>query len=306
MKAEDLIKSKVVFDELEHTYTLDNKPLSGITSVIHTYICPDKYKGISQRTLDAAAEHGHEIHNQVQMIVDGFGYANPALSVRDFFFWANKEKIEFIASEYLVSDEQHFASSIDIIDSDLNLYDVKTTSTLDREYLSWQLSIYAYLFERQNPKLKVKELFGVHLRDGKARVIRVDRIDDAIIADLLCAAADGLPWSNPFKQFDMTLLEPKTKDLARLAEVETAIADIEAKVKAYEEERDRLKAGLLDLMLENNVKSFETERLKLSVREASTRTTLDGTALKKDMPQVYQQYTKTSPVKASLTIKIKE
>jgi len=300
----ELVKSRVEFNEVEHTYTLDGKQLRGITGILHEYICPGKYDGIPQATLAAAAARGHEIHSQCQMIIDGFGYANPAPEVKAFF--DTPLVTSFIAAEYLVSDEQNFASSIDIVDDDLNLYDIKTTSTLDKEYLSWQLSIYAYLFEKQNPTLKVKGLYGAHLRDGAAIIVPIERIDDAIVADLLSAAADGLPWANPLKEVGESLMQGAANDLARLADIETAIADIEAKAKAYAAERDQLKDGLLALMQQNGVKTFETDRLKLSVREASTRTTLDSAAVKKDLPEVFEKYAKTSPVKASLTIKIKE
>ena len=323
MYKEDLIKSSVQFDELAHTYTLpDGTQLSGITGIIHKYIFPDMYKGIPQRTLDSAAERGHQIHTQVQMTVDGFTPANMDLSVADFF---NKMiGTLFIASEYLVSDNHHFASAIDIVDSDLNLYDIKTTSTLNVEYLKWQLSIYAYLFELQNPTLKAKGLYGVHLRNGKAKVISIGRIDKAIIADFLCAAADNQPWSNPFEKLDTTLLKSQSAELAELAEVEKAmlksqsaelaelaevekaIAEIETKAKEYEKRRDELKAGLLALMLKNSVKNFETDRLKLSVRAESTRQTFDSKALKEDYPALYEKYLKETIVKPSLTIKIKD
>ena len=303
--AKELIRSRVDFQEESHTYTLDGKQLSGITGIIHRYICPEKYKGIPQRTLDAAAERGHDIHSQVQMIISGFGFAKPHPCVSDFMQWAADNNIGFIASEYLVSDEHHFASAIDIIDSDLNLYDIKTTSTLDREYLSWQLSIYAHLFELQNPTLKVRELYGAHLRNGKARVIRVNRIDDAIIADLLSAAADNLPWANPLEKLDDTRMRDQSAELARLAEVEEAIADIERKAQSYAEEREKLRAGLLDIMLARGLKTYKTDRLTLTAKEATTRATLDSTAIKRDLPEVYERYVKQSPVKASLTIKIK-
>ena len=144
METKELIESRVVFDEIEHTYTLDGKRLSGITGILHKYICPDKYTGISEETLNKAAERGHEIHSQVQMIVDGFGYANQAPEVEAFF--DTMKGTYFIAAEYLVSDNHHFASSIDIVDSELNLYDIKTTSVLDTEYLSWQLSMLLVLY----------------------------------------------------------------------------------------------------------------------------------------------------------------
>ena len=52
----NLKKCPVEFDELAHTYTLDGKQLSGITGIIKDYLFPDMYKGVHERTLEAAAE----------------------------------------------------------------------------------------------------------------------------------------------------------------------------------------------------------------------------------------------------------
>ena len=299
----NLKKCPVEFDELAHTYTLDGKQLSGITGIIKDYLFPDMYKGVHERTLEAAAERGSTVHSQVQMIINGFPTARTDRSVEAFF--DKMQGTEFIASEYLVSDLHHFASSIDIIDSRLNLYDIKTTDKLNREYLSWQLSIYAYLFELQNPTLKAGALFGCHLRDGKANLIQVERINSEIIADFLCAAADNLPWSNPLERIDDTLLKDQATQLARLAEIEDYLADFKARAKAMEDEKAKLTEGLLDIMEQRNVKTYKTDRLTLTRIDAHTSPKFDSTTFKKDYPQMYERYVKESNVKRSLRIAIK-
>lgn len=299
----NLKKCPVEFDELAHTYTLDGKQLSGITGIIKDYLFPDMYKGVHERTLEAAAERGSNVHSQVQMIINGFPPARTDRSVEAFF--DKMQGTEFIASEYLVSDLHHFASSIDIVDSRLNLYDIKTTDKLNREYLSWQLSIYAYLFELQNPTLKAGALYGCHLRDGKANVIQVERIDSAIIADFLCAAADNLPWANPLERIDDTLLKDQATQLARLAEIEDYLADFKARAKAMEDEKAKLTEGLLDIMEQRNVKTYKTDRLTLTRIDAHTSPKFDSTTFKKDYPQMYERYVKESNVKRSLRIAIK-
>ena len=299
----NLKKCPVEFDELAHTYTLDGKQLSGITGIIKDYLFPDMYKGVHERTLEAAAERGSSVHSQVQMIINGFPPARTDRSVEAFF--DKMQGTEFIASEYLVSDLHHFASSIDIIDSRLNLYDIKTTDKLNREYLSWQLSIYAYLFELQNPTLKAGALYGCHLRDGKATLIQVERINSEIIADFLCAAADNLPWANPLERIDDTLLKDQATQLARLAEIEDYLADFKARAKAMEDEKAKLTEGLLDIMEQRNVKTYKTDRLTLTRVDAHTSPKFDSTTFKKDYPQMYERYVKESNVKRSLRIAIK-
>jgi hypothetical protein len=299
----DLAVSPVVFDEIPHTYTLNGKQLSGITGIIHQYVFPDKYKGIPSRILNAAAERGHRIHSQVQMIVEGYDYAEPDLSVKDLFKWVKENGIKFIASEYLVSDEQNVATAIDILDSMLNLYDIKTTDKLDTEYLSWQLSTCAYLFEKQNPKKKVNELFGIHLRNGKARVVRVDRIDDAIIADLIWAAAAGLPWSNPLKPVNIDIMN--SKDVAKMVEIESQITAFEQNLAALKEQEENMKKGLLELMLRTGVNKWVSPngKLTLSVRQGSVRCTFDSKRFKENYPELYEHYVKESLVNPSLIIK---
>ena len=299
----NLTKCPVEFDELAHTYTLDGKQLSGITGIIKDYLFPDMYKGVHERTLEAAAERGSSVHSQVQMIINGFPPARTDRSVEAFF--DKMQGTEFIASEYLVSDLHHFASSIDIIDSRLNLYDIKTTDKLNREYLSWQLSIYAYLFELQNPTLKAGALYGCHLRDGKATLIQVERINSEIIADFLCAAADNLPWSNPLERIYDTLLKDQATQLARLAEIEDYLADFKARAKAMEDEKAKLTEGLLDIMEQRNVKTYKTDRLTLTRIDAHTSPKFDSTTFKRDYPQMYERYVKVSDVKRRLRIAIK-
>lgn len=294
-----LIKSKVQFNEIEHTYTLKGKQLNGITGVVNEYICPFKYNGISQAVLSAAAEYGHKVHSQVEMIVNGYGFAHPTPEVDAFF--DKMQGTHFIAAEYLVSDNKDYASSIDIIDDELNLYDIKTTSTLDIDYVSWQLSIYAYLFEKQNPELKVKELFAAHLRNGKAKLIRVDRVPNEYVIGLLQAAKEHKEWSNPLKQVAIM----QAKEVAKLVDFENAIASMETQLKEMKQKETEAKEKLLALMQNNNLRVWETDKIKLTVSSASTRSIIDSKRLKEEQPEIYKAYQKESPVKASLTIKMK-
>ena len=59
-------------------------------------------------------------------------------------------------------------------------------------------------------------------------------------------------------------------------------------------------------MEESGDKKFENERILLTYVEPTTRTSIDSTKLKKDMPEVAEKYAKTTNVKASLRITLKE
>ena len=95
-----------------------------------------------------------------------------------------------LASEYLVSDGTDFASMIDKVlrvdDNTVDLVDLKTTSILHENALKNQLSIYAYLFEKQNPGMKVRNLYGLHIqKNNQVSLVKVDRMSDASIETLM-------------------------------------------------------------------------------------------------------------------------
>lgn len=183
----ELAKSQVVFNELDHTYMFNGKQLSGVTSMLSRTLFRDKYKGISKEVLAKAADYGHNIHEQIEL-VDSLGVTSDTPAVQDYLRMKNDLGVSTLASEYLVSDEDLIASSIDIVFNDLSLVDIKTTSKLDMEYLSWQLSIYAYLFERQNPSLKVPRLMAIWLpkpRYGRSMCVEVPRKNKETIEVLL-------------------------------------------------------------------------------------------------------------------------
>lgn len=172
-----LANSNVVFNEIDHSYSFLGNRLSGVTSLLSRTLFRDKYSGISKEVLAKAAEYGHNIHEQIEL-VDTLGVQSETPAVLDYLKMKADLGVDSIANEYLVSDESHVASSIDVIFSDLSLADIKTTSKLDMSYLSWQLSFYAYLFERQNPGLKASRLLAIWLpkpRYGKSMIVEVPR-----------------------------------------------------------------------------------------------------------------------------------
>ena len=183
----ELKQSAVIFNEVDHTYNYLGTFLSGVTSLLHRTLFADKYNGISAEVLAKAAAYGHNIHEQIEL-VDTLGVTSETPAVQAYLQMKQELNLTTLANEYLVSDEQYIASSIDVIFDDLTLADVKTTSRLDMEYLSWQLSMYAYLFEMQNPGLKVPRLLAIWLpkpQYGKPNIVEVPRKSNDALKVLL-------------------------------------------------------------------------------------------------------------------------
>lgn len=178
----------VSFYEDSHTYlTKDNKILTGITTILGNTIFKDKYSNIPKRILENAAIYGTMVHAKCEEH-DIFGCSD-CEEVDNYIKIKEENNLIPIENEYLVSDNSRVATLIDVIfeatENSVHLADIKTISKLDTNYLSWQLSICAYLFNIQNPDINVDKLYGIWLRKDKYKLIEVERKNNNEIEELL-------------------------------------------------------------------------------------------------------------------------
>ncbi len=75
--------------------------------------------------------------------------------------------------------------------------------------------------------------------------------------------------------------------------------------KQLDEQEKQLKAELVKAMEMHNIKSFENGQIKMVYVAPTTRSTLDSKLLKKDHPDIFEQYSKMSDVSASVRITLK-
>ena len=77
--------------------------------------------------------------------------------------------------------------------------------------------------------------------------------------------------------------------------------------KAALEEQDKTMRKQLEAAMEQyGVKSFENDILKITYTEPTTRTSVDSAKLKDKYPSVYEECSKTSAVKGSVRITVKQ
>ena len=113
MKNKDLVTSGVRFDERTHTYDFNGKPLRGVTPIVE-WVFPRTYEGIPEHVLHRAAEYGSAVHKACELFDDcGVTMADYADEVARYDALCKENGLKPIVSEYLVSDEQDIASSID-------------------------------------------------------------------------------------------------------------------------------------------------------------------------------------------------
>lgn len=84
------------------------------------------------------------------------------------------------------------------------------------------------------------------------------------------------------------------------------IQQLEITAKAIAKKQTELKAALLDAMEKNNIKKWENDVIAITYSPPTTRNQLDSKKIKNDHPDIFEKYVKTSSVKSSIRITLKE
>lgn len=286
----------VRFDAELHTYTApDGKQLRGITGLLHDKLFPDTYKGVDAETLRRAADRGKAIHQMIEYW-DEIGTYVDDDNLSAYIDVCNKSGLVHHCSEYLVSDLDMYASCIDKVyrvdDGTCDIADIKTTYTLDKEYVAWQLSIYAYLLEQGNPHVKVRSLYAIHIRDGKGKLVEVQRKDAEVVKELLYGG--DIPEYNPYAM--PSKYRGMEDEIVRAAHL----------AKHYTDRVNELKAQMLADMERVKASRWESDRVQIVRREGSVRRQFDAKKFEAEHSDMYAEYVTESVTKSSITIKIKE
>ncbi len=292
------VNNRILYEDITHTYidVESGKELSGCTIVLKRYGISPNYSAIPDSVMDNASERGSRIHKEISDYIN-FGTCETE---------AQKEYaklgLDSIASEYLVSDNEHYATSIDVVLGDCSLVDIKTTYTLHVNYLSWQLSINAYLFELQNPELKVPKLYGAYYKkDGTFSVVEVQRIPVDEVKRLLSAYLND-------EEFTPSQTKVTTGDtrIAEIYELEQFIASIKQDAEIAENRKKKLLNTLYDEMSKNGVDKIENDFMTITKVSPTESTRVDSGMLKTLHPAIYNEVLKKSQVKGYVKVKIKK
>lgn len=299
---EEQAMEEIIFCEENHTYKSETRQYRGITGILNKYLFQDKYKDIPEAILEKAKQRGTTCHNQMEMWINGMPYDIQNEEVVKMQNLLDGRK--FTHSELLVSDYKNFATKIDAVeesDDDVILWDWKTTTILDKEYLSWQLSICAYFYEMNFDK-KVTQLMAGYITEKEVDIVPIVRIENEHVIALLDAAANDEDFFiNPLK----TDILSQEVMLNKIYEIEQIIVDCEKRAKEAKIQGEELRAGLLNQMIDKGLKRIETDRMLLTVKEPYERETLDSKKVKEIAPEIYDSCKKTTKIKESLLVKIK-
>lgn len=287
----ELKESGVVFNQEAHTYHLGDKQLYGITGLLSEKLFPNKYANVNEEVLKRAAEYGTSVHQQCELI-DSLGIVPSSEEGANYISIRDESGLVHEASEYIVTDKKHYASAIDKVyrsgEDSFILADIKTTYEPDKEYLRWQLSIYAYLFEKQNKGAKVDKLYCVWLRHEKKELIPIDRISDANVKQLLDSGVSGEEY--------VTLPE-------QYRQIEKSISDVILQYRYWEAQKKDIQKKIFDAMSECGMHKWTGSSISCSLRDGAVKQKFDEKRFKEEHPDIYEQYLIDSFTAGSVTIK---
>lgn len=304
----------LVFQEDEHRYFLNGKELSGVTSVITKQLFPHSMDGIPKHILNASAEYGSKVHKILENWDKLWQKDDESVELQDYRSICREYGLVHEASEYLVTDFQNFASACDkvyrVSDDTVSIGDIKTvygdlTKKANMEKLERcrvQLSLYRYMFLLVNPKMKVKDLFVLHIRCKERKNGTIDRIAKLIYVEPLpistCKAL--LEAEVKGEQFVMPEAEPQKE----LAVDESLIRHLLQTKAEVEEQLSNIKAKLLSDMEALGETTYITPTgIKIVRKLESVRRAFDMKAFTSSNPDFdLTPYMKESRVASSLSI----
>lgn len=287
-----LRQSPVTFNETAHTYTAqDGRQLQGVTALLARQLFPDKYADVDSGTLAAAAAYGSSVHAAIEA-ADTFGGGDSDPNVRDYRKLLSAMGLEREANEYLVSDCEHYASSIDVVFADASIADIKTTSSLDKEWVSWQLSVYAYLMELQNPGLKVPRLYAIWLpkpQYGQPKIMLIPRKADYEVRALLEADSQG-------RQYAPTPTDVSEELMREVLALRDLKEDVERRDKAVREQ-------LRQIILAKGTTGLKTPFFTVSYTPEATTQKFDSKRFKAENADLYKSYMTAAQTAERLMVK---
>lgn len=165
------------YDDDTHTYLVDGVIVPSVTQVLSVKF-GKKYDHVDAETLKRACNYGTAVHKTIENYCTD-GTDDGSRELRDFKFLKEHYKIKPMANEIpvivSVDDKPIMAGRLDMV-AEINgavaVADIKTTATLDKEYLAYQLNLYR-IGLRQCYGIEATALYGIHLRHDKRKVVNI-------------------------------------------------------------------------------------------------------------------------------------
>lgn len=173
------------FFEDEHLYLVDGVIVPSITQIL-SYKFGGKYAHVRKDVLERAAQAGTAVHEAIERYCKT-GEESDLPELRNFKFLQRQYGFSVVANEMpVILFKPHTVTPIAAGRLDLVLVkgnqvggaDIKRTSTLDREYVAYQLNLYRIAY-RQSYCSSWDFMRAIHLREDVRRYVEIPIDEDA-------------------------------------------------------------------------------------------------------------------------------
>ena len=308
---------KIDFDESTHTYSINGDIASiSVTELLAKHHLSPNFDGVDKKLIKKAAEEGRAVHEDLEKIFNEENYELTTEQGKNFEKWV-KENVKCGVAEQRLGYEYKgmtIAGTADVMgflkDDTLFVGDHKNTAQFNREYVSWQVSLYDY-FAR---KLKGEKLNGnifnwkgaekfycFHYdkkKNGELTVFELEKVPDNEIERLIECEYKGEIYERKALVVAPELQLEFTKRQKALIRLEKQLANAKEKMENVREQ-------LIKLFEEQNILQWKTENITVTYVAPTEMHTIDSTKLKRELPQVYDKYQKVTKKKATVRITVK-
>ena len=306
---------RIQFNEKEHQYIVDGDiAFISVTELLRKHgIAPD-YSKADKGVLTEKREKGKEIHKDLENVLNMANYTPTTVYGEKFSEWVSENISCGVAEQLLAYNYKGLviAGTSDLMfylkNGDVCVGDHKCVSKIEKEYVSWQVSIYDY-FAR---KLKGRVVNGVkwnwkganmfycfQYNDDEMKVIELEKISDQEIERLIECEFKQEIYQRPLLVID------KEFQLA-IEKAESVLLEVEKAREKAVAEASELRAKLLAEMERQQIDEWETDRLKVKLVYGYDKQSVDTKKLKAEYPLAYINCQKISKVKSSIRITEKD
>lgn len=285
----------ISFDESTHTYALDGHKLISVTQLLQKYGLSPDYGAVDQDTLKASADRGTLIHSEIEAY-NKTGEEGFTEEFESYKKTVAEKGWKCLESEFLVHNDL-VAGRADLLmeeEGEKVIADVKTTSSLHKDSVSWQLSLYAYLYGDRG----IKRGQAFWFENGELKVVEIKLKPIEEVESLLSAYALDCPYQEKVPASDELVAE--------LTKAETLIRYYDNRKKDIAKKSEAIKQARIKAMEDKGVYSFENDSVKVTYIAPGTRQTIDTAKLKKELPSLAEKFRKTTQVGAGIRVTFKE
>lgn len=281
------------FNEATHTYTNDGTKLISVTQLMKKHGLSPNYDNVNPEVLNRKAKYGTLIHKEIEeYIKEGkFGFTD---EVMEFIKYAKENQMEAIKSETMVCNDI-VAGTIDLLYMENVSYiaDIKTTYTLHIEAVSWQLSIYLYLYlgYREDGTFEApseneyNEVYGkaFHFnKEHKLNVVHIPLKPFKEIEKLMDCERKGIVYKYDIETVD--------NELSQIQTLEQVIHTLNQQVEEAKKKQEEFKSKLIEKLKEEKLTTYENNGIKITlVQPKKEVSTIDTEKMDKEIVKTYEE-----------------